>query len=350
MKKLKGIDSQLLLWVKDFLKKRGIEKEEFELMDMEGDGSLRSFFRLRLKNQSFVLTVNPPINAFIEKENISYLKIGKHLKSKGIPVPEIFEYNLRNGWFLLEDLGDSHLQDIEASQKRAILYEKTIEMLFFMQLHGREGFDTNWCYQTKTYNRDMVLKYEAEYFLNEFLINYAGMNPEKEALFKVFHHISDKALVGKGDFFMHRDFQSRNIMVKGENRIYFVDWQGGRLGPLGYDLASLLIDPYMELTENEKGRLYNLYLDFIKTFGSSFVAKFEDSYPYLSLQRNMQILGAFSFLGIKRGKQSFLKYIPSAIRSFQRQLEDLKDPVLSPLQSILEKAKQTTSMSQSVNL
>lgn len=336
-------NTELREWVSNLLKKKTGIKHGFLLDTIKGDGSNREFYRIRHGKRSFILMINHPVNTLLERENISYLKIGKHLREKGLPIPEIMDFELKNGWFILEDLGDIHLQDIPPSKRRDSLYEKVIELLLSMQLKGAEGFKEEWCYQTKLYNRYMMLKYEAEYFLNEFVINFAHLNPEKESLLKAFNYISEMAGIGDNRFFMHRDFQSKNIMLKGGKRPFIIDWQGGRFGPLGYDLASLIIDPYVNLSESEKNRSYDIYLEFMKIRCPQFISGFKRSYPYLAIQRNMQILGAFSYLGLKKGKREFLKYISPAVESLKQLIEEINDPELIPINSTVIQAQEIIS-------
>jgi len=137
------------------------------------------------------------------------------------------------------------------------------------------------------------------------------------------------------DFFLHRDFQSRNIMVSA-GKIGILDWQGGRLGPLGYDLASLLIDPYTELSPHDRNEVYRSYLLLIKEHEPGWIEPFKRYFPYLAIQRNLQILGAFSFLTKIRGKRYFEAYIPAALTTLYELLVQVKDPKLSPLEDIVK--------------
>ena len=114
-------------------------------------------------------------------------------------------------------------------------------------------------------------------------------------------------------------------------KIGILDWQGGRLGPLAYDLASLLIDPYTGLSLRERDEIFQHYLRFLNKYESRLLEPFKKYFPYLAIQRNLQILGAFSFLSKVRGKPFFKDYISPALKSLQHLLEDLKDPQLSPL-------------------
>jgi aminoglycoside/choline kinase family phosphotransferase len=124
-------------------------------------------------------------------------------------------------------------------------------------------------------------------------------------------------------------------MVRGD-RIGIVDWQGGRLGPLQYDLASLLIDPYVGLKEEERMLLYDHYLTLAERRLPGVTKSFSRYYPYLAIQRNLQILGAFSFLGDVQGKKWFLDYIPPALESLERLLEKRDESELHQLTTLIK--------------
>ncbi len=125
-----------------------------------------------------------------------------------------------------------------------------------------------------------------------------------------------------GEFFLHRDFQSRNIMVLADGSFRIIDYQGGRFGPLAYDLASLLIDPYVSLSPALQQKLFDYYgLQLEEKFGLD-TGLLRASYAQLACLRNMQILGAFSFLLLKKGKVFFEQFIPAALMALDRRLQE----------------------------
>jgi len=186
-----------------------------------------------------------------------------------------------------------------------------------MQIRGSEGFDQTWCCQSQSYDRELMLKGEAGYFLREFVRNWMGLSPDEEKLWKEFRWLADQASKAPGRWFLHRDFQSRNIMIK-DGEIRVIDFQGGRLGPLQYDLAALLNDPYVGLDEKIKERLLAHYIDrlieWIELESESFLLY----YDLIAVHRNLQVLGAFSFLSRKKGRRYFEAFIPQAVRSLSR--------------------------------
>jgi len=134
---------------------------------------------------------------------------------------------------------------------------------------------------------------------------------------------------------MHRDMQSRNIMFK-NNNIYFIDFQGGRIGPLQYDLASLLIDPYVELPHLLQAHLLNYSVKRLATIIRIDRDKFCISYKYCAIIRNLQILGAFGYLSRIKGKTYFEKYIPAALKTLKNNLSQCEDAEFPRLMAIVD--------------
>jgi len=331
MVELKTPAEGLKAFVREFLGEPG------SFIPIAGDGSKRSFWRVGDSHSplSFIAMENAPTDDFSKRENAAYLNIGKHLRKKGLPLPEIHRVDLNRGWFLMEDLGDVSLQTAcERAKERISLYAPVVEILFQQQTRGSEGFDTAWTCQTEIYDRQVMRRYEVDYFKGAFLGAYLGFQKEWPELEGSFEHLIEEASKAEKRFFLHRDFQSRNIMIAGE-KIGILDWQGGRLGPLAYDLASLLIDPYTRLPAPEKEEIYNTYLQLLGREQPHRLASFQQSFPYLAIQRNLQILGAFSFLSKVRGKTYFEDYIPGALTSLRDLLEASKDPKLSSLKDLV---------------
>ncbi|HUU40743.1 MAG TPA: phosphotransferase [Desulfatiglandales bacterium] len=330
---------ELKEFFKSYLANIGVEDEGFTWSRLGGDGSNRIFYRLSNNKYSFIIMEHPPAVKNAEKENISYLKIGKHLLSRGIPVARIYKYDLKYGWFIMEDLGERNLQEVTLNSNNLIeIYKKVVELLVEIQLEGREGFDTDWCYQTKRYDEFVMKRLESDYFLTYFLKGFLELKQDLSALRRSFEYLAQHASLANNDFFLHRDFQSRNIMINGDN-IGIVDWQGGRLGPLQYDLASLLIDPYVGLENNHRAILYDYYLKLIEGRIPGISDSFIRYYPYLAIQRNLQILGAFSYLGKIQGKKWFLSYIPPALKSLDGLLESIDETELYPLKKLIRETR-----------
>jgi N-acetylmuramate 1-kinase len=322
----------------EFLNEQGHPPEDLSFQRLAGDGSRRTFWRIAVADPSvsFVAMSNPPDDPVIRRENDAYLKIGSHLRQRGIPVPEIYRHDPASGWFIMADLGTMHLLDVAASANDPLpLYREVARHLLHMQTEGAVGFDPSWCCQTPRYDPSVMLPLEAHYFRDAFLGGYLGISTDRPDLGPAFHCLAEKACQAKGGFFLHRDFQSRNIMVS-KGRIGFVDWQGGRLGPLGYDVASLVIDPYPPLSSGEREAVYRHYVRLVKDRHPGWAENVEATYPYLAVQRNLQILGAFSHLTQVMHKTYFEAYIPGALYSLCGLLNGIADPGVSRLRDLTE--------------
>ncbi|GAB4343481.1 MAG: hypothetical protein Kow0089_19310 [Desulfobulbaceae bacterium] len=305
---------------------RGAGAEIVSVIPVAGDGSRRRFFRLHCEDGKTVMAVAPGDSSRGgHAEAHSAWKIGTHLFRAGVPVPEPLAWDEASGLILFEDLGDTRLHDLRPGEGRGDassfieLYRRVVRELARMQVRGREGFDPAWCWQTPRYDRALMLERESGYFLESFCLDLLGLELDQGEVRREFGILADQASLAEADFFLHRDFQSRNIMVR-EGRVRFIDFQGGRLGPLAYDLASLLIDPYVRLTTGQRDELFDHYLDVLADCIPYDPARFREEYLTLALQRNLQILGAFGFLGGRRGKVFFLQFIEPALDSLEELL------------------------------
>lgn len=332
-----SLDREFKGFIQIFLAEAGEDPQDFDLKAIGADGSKRNFWRVapRESDRTFVAMANPPVEDSARRENLAYLRIGRHLTGKGLPLPRIHTFRLDAGWFVMEDFGSVRLQDAVASgEGRISVYEEVITLLLRLQIQGSEGFSPSWTCQTETYDADVMRRFEADYFRDAFLCNYLGLKKEWPELESPFTHLAGQASRAETRFFLHRDFQSRNIMVT-NGRIGVLDWQGGRFGPLAYDLASLLIDPYTSLSRKEKGAIYETYVRLLAEALPDAVEDVIQTYPYLALQRNLQILGAFSFLTRVQKKPVFAAYLSPALISLRDLLEELHDEKLSPLEELV---------------
>jgi len=331
------MDIKIKEFILDFLRDRNHATESVKFYLVPGDGSKRVFWRITLSvpKSSYIAMANTPFDQTSRRENFAFIMIGKHLHQKGIAIPEIYQHDLKRGLFIMEDMGTISLQQYISSIENPLpIYEKVLEHLFRLQIEGTEDFDTAWCNQTERYDRTVMRQYEADYFKDAYLCGYLGLKKEWPELETAFDHLAETASRANTRFFLHRDFQSRNIIISNDN-IGIIDWQGGRLGPLGYDLASLLIDPYAELSPKQREDVYQRYIYLIKEHNSTWIDSFESYYPYLAIQRNLQILGAFSFLTKIMKKQYFEAYIPPALKTLYDQLHQINNPKLSPLRDLI---------------
>lgn len=324
-------------FIRSFLKELGLPAKKINISQLAGDGSKRLFQRFNIEgiNLSYIIMSNYPYDDYLMRENAAYLEIGKHLFNNGLPLPEIFSFDLNNGLFILQDMGDRNLQqEVHKSHKRLALYEELLEILIRLQVEGRKDFNIEWCCQTAYYDTNLMRQNEAFYFRDSFLKGYMGIKEDLNFLEEAFDNIITIAEKAEREFLLHRDFQSRNIMYTSGN-LSILDWQGARLGPLAYDLASLLLDPYVNLTYDEKSRLYEVYIKMLKELRIKSVDSVERYYPYIAIMRNLQVLGAYAYLSRNQGKSYFEKYIPVALSSLKKMLEDISDSKLSPLTNII---------------
>lgn len=307
---------------------RGLQAQG-ALVRIESDGSTRRFWRVRRKDTSLCIIAAPAGTGEAElAESTAAWHIGNHLRAKGVPVPELYGWDHDSGLLLYEDLGDVRLHELvggtggESSSVRpaADYYHETLTRLATMQVKGAEEFDTAWCWDTPRYDVALMRERESGYFLRAFWQGIVGESvpPGVE---DEFQEIAVQAAKAPADFFLHRDFQSRNIMIKGD-RVRFIDFQGGRLGPLGYDVASLLIDPYAALTLGEQEDFLAVYLKALAAERPGAEEDFMKFYRLLALQRNLQIVGAFSFLYRVRGKVFFAGFIEPSLVALRDRLAE----------------------------
>jgi len=272
-----------------------------------------------------MINSQPPQDRRGVTENDSFLYIARHLGSKGLSVPAIYHHDREKGWFLMEDLGDCRLQTevmgIKGDRRRLIeTYQRVIDVLAIIQVEGRKGFDPARIHNAP-YDQGFMLAWESGYFYRAFLKGYLGLDILDEELKDELEGLARQAAEAPAGYFLYRDFQSRNIMVR-EGGFGLVDFQGGRLGPLQYDLASLLLDPYVELDHGVQKELLAYYLERIQDRAHVDLTGFQEQYPIVALHRAMQILGAFGFLTKVRGLAFFRAYIPPALRSLRTLLQD----------------------------
>ncbi len=300
------------------------------------DGSLRRFCRLiREDGARAVAAAPPPGDAAGLREAKAGWQIGCHLFALGIPVPEPLAFDEASGLLVCEDLGDVRLHDLVLqhgadSAEVVALYQQTVAELAKMQVRGRDNFNPAWCWDTPRYDRQLMLERESGYFLRALCRDLLRLDFDEAALAREFAQLADRAGEADASFFLHRDFQSRNIMVL-DGRVRFIDYQAGRLGPLAYDLASLLIDPYAALPQAMQDELLECYLDALNALLPYSREQFRREYLLLAMQRNLQILGAFAFLSSQRGRPFFRPYIEPALRSLLAKIPAEEYPCLKSL-------------------
>lgn len=314
-------------------------RREMAIKPLAGDGSDRKWYRLAHGDISFVVAdhgIDPlPMEQLppSSREIDSFIHIGTHLNCCRLPVPKILGYDLCSGLVILEDLGDTHLQqvilDIQSQkhdpQKILTWYKTACDLVMNFSIQGQRGFDSAWTCQTPDYSRELILEKECRYFVDAFLKGYLNFEIEFDDLLPPFEFIADQCLTHAFTGLMHRDMQSRNLMVN-RGHLKIIDFQSARTGPLQYDLASLLIDPYVKLDATMKDTLLDHCAKAINHRTGFNENTFKSGYYYCALTRNFQILGAFSHLSRNRGKTWFEPFIRPALETLAVAIHGVEIP------------------------
>jgi len=291
---------------------RRIEKKK-----LKGDGSERQWYRLKAGRHSLIMADHGIRENRSTSEADAFVHIGQHLYHQGVSVPKIHFCDTFCGLVFLDDLGDVNLQQAARSMTHSEslirLYKSVIDQLIKLSLDGGDEFNPAWTYQSARYDQELIIEKECRYFQEAFLNGYLGLGARFEDLAADFASLAQKALQYSNPGFMHRDMQSRNIMIK-NHQVYFIDFQGGRYGPIQYDLASLLIDPYVELPDAIQAKLLDYSVEALSERTAVEPKKFRQCFNYCALTRNLQTLGAFAYLSNIKGKQYFEDYIPAALQ------------------------------------
>ena len=285
-------------------------------------GSYREYFRIYSGNFTAIGVLNTD-----RKENEAFLGFTRHFLKKGLKVPAIEAEDLDHDVYLLSDLGDTTLfsylidnRDEAGFSKRLFdIYKKIVETLPYFQIRGNEGLDYSVCYPRARFDKQSMM-WDLSYFKYYFL-KLAKIPFDEQQLEDDFLRFTDHLLTEISDFFMYRDFQSSNIMLKG-NDLYFIDYQGGRKGALQYDLASLLFDAKADIPASSREMLLDHYLTSLGSWHNIDEKKFRKYYYDFVLIRLLQAMGAFGFRGFYEKKPQFLQSIPYAIKTMDELLKN----------------------------
>lgn len=294
----------------------GVAPGDVKAVPLAGDGSERRFWRFERGAYAVV-----GVSGSDEAENRASLMIGRHLLQAGLPLPEILAADPGAGVFVLEDLGSEHLRDAALRPQGPGLYLEAARLLARFHEKGRLGFNLNWCHQTPYYDRSLVLGREICYFLTHLALGWARFRPspvQREKLAREARRLAALILPGaEEEVLIHRDFQSRNLMVK-NGAVRLIDWQGARLGPAGYDLASLIYDPYAPWARAMASDIAAAYLAARTTLTSARARAVinQDRLTLLGAARLMQALGAYGRLA--PAKPAFAAYIPQALQDLRQ--------------------------------
>lgn len=303
-----------------------LKRGEYTIERLPAAGSNRRYFRIFPKNQLPAPSLIGVIGESIP-ENKAFISIAKTFAKNGIPVPKVIAHSSDCKCYIQEDLGNTSLFDAIANGRKCgefsiqekELLKKTIYMLPIIQHIGATGLDFNVCHPIKEFDNTSIF-FDLNYFKYCYLKG-TGVEFDEVLLESDFHKLAETLLRYNGETFMYRDFQSRNIMLV-DSEPYFIDFQGGRKGPLYYDVASFLWQAKANIPDELRDELIEHYLDSLRQFTPIKKGDFIRVLRHFVLFRLLQVLGAYGFRGNFERKEHFLQSIPAAISSLEKLLDE----------------------------
>lgn len=319
------VKNNLLLLFRQHFRK---EADSFEMLPLSG--SYREYARLAAGDISAIAAWNSDV-----RENRAFLSFSADLRKSGIPVPEIYIISDDMTLYLQEDLGNITLFDFLSKTRtsegfsRTIIdeYKKVLVQLPLIQVKAGKRIDYSVCYPRSEFDKQSMM-WDLNYFKYYFL-KLAKIPFDEQQLEEDFQKFTEYLLSAENQYFMYRDFQSRNIMLK-DNKVYFIDYQGGRRGPLQYDLASLLYDGKADIPAVVRDELFDLYINELEKILPVDRFEFIRFFKGFVMIRIMQAMGAYGFRGFYEKKEHFLKSIPYALDNLDNLLKRLDLPVELP--------------------
>lgn len=294
--------------------------EAEEVTELPSSGSNRRYFRLH-GPQTLIGVSGTSI-----EENRAFIYMADHFRQKGLHVPEVYAQSDDQSFYLQEDLGDTLLFDaIEKGRKSSVfdesektLLRQTITKLPEIQFMGSDGFDFSYCYPQEEFNQRSIL-WDLNYFKYCFL-KATGMEFQENRLEDDFLKMSDVLLRNQSATFMYRDFQSRNVMIR-DGQPWFIDFQGGRKGPVYYDVASFLWQAKAKYPEDLRQELLLDYIEALRKYMPVDEKYFLSQLRHFVLFRTLQVLGAYGFRGYFEKKPHFIQSVPFAIENLRQLLK-----------------------------
>ena len=287
---------------------------DFEVHPLPRSGSDRRYFRIMDRDKSVIGAYNAN-----HEENEAFVGFTEHFMTKSLPVPEIFGYFPDRFIYFLKDLGDTNLYTWLHAKSSITgfdndtnnLYRQILDTLVLFQTRGIEGLDLELCYPHKSFDRQSMM-WDMNYFKYMFLKLIAAPFNERR-LEQDFDMLADFLLEAGQDYFLYRDFQTANIMVV-NNSPWFIDYQGGRRGAPQYDVASLLYDAKIPMSDSDRETLLEYYIRKFCEVSKGSKDSFRGYYTGFSMIRVMQALGAFGFRGLYEQKPTFTESIVPGVR------------------------------------
>ena len=316
--------------------------------ELPSSGSNRRYFRITGDDVTLIGARGTSI-----PENIAFWKMATHFYAKGLNVPKVLAHNDDFSCYLQEDLGNDTLFSLVAEGREKGVYSpaekalivKAIRALPKIQFEGAQGLDFSVCFPQPEFDERMI-SFDQNYFKYCFL-KATGLEFSEIELDKDFHAMSDVLMRSMSDTFLYRDFQARNVMIKyGEP--YFIDFQGGRKGPIYYDVASFIWQAKAAYSEAFKMELIDAYLDALRPYAPIPKQAFLKTLRHFVLFRTLQVLGAYGFRGYFEKKPHFLQSVPYAMENLRRLLKGPFEeyPYLTKILDELTRMKQFSDMNQ----
>lgn len=297
----------------------GFEPER--TVPLGGSASHRKYFRLSGGGRSVI-----GVEGTDADENRAFITLAAHFASKGIRVPEVLgSYGLS---YIQQDLGDTVLYDVAVAGGKfdVPLLEKTISALPAIQVKAAEGLPWEVCYPQESFDSRMV-DFDLNYFKYDYL-KLTGAEFNEVRLQDDFDRLKADLLAVPSGFFLYRDFNARNVMVH-DGEPWFIDFQGGRRGPLYYDVASFLWQARARFPQELREHLLDVYMSSLEQFMPVEREQFMFHMRLFVLFRLLQVLGCYGFRGLWEGKKAFSDSIPPALDLLEAQLPYPEYPYLS---------------------
>ena len=288
-------------------------------------GSNREYYRIKGSTKSSIGVFNKD-----RKENIAFIEYAKHFKGKGLSVPNIYEDDIDNNVYLQEDFGDetlySYIEKISQEDNYLDLIEEklkqTVSLLPEFQYKANQGLNYKLAYPREAFDKQSM-QWDLSYFKYYFL-KLADISFDEQLLENDFQTLIDYLSNVDSDFFLFRDFQSRNIMILEDGNLGFIDFQGGRKGAIQYDLASLLYGSKVDIPHELRNSLIDTYIESAQKHFKIDNIEFKNAFYPFALIRIMQAMGAYGYRGFFENKKIFLKRIPFAINNLSGILKNIK--------------------------
>jgi hypothetical protein len=291
------------------------ESISIELSAIQGRGSDRTFFRLKWNDKDSAILIHYDPNRI---ENTYYADIATFLRDINVPAPRLIRHDPADCLIIMEDLGDTDLWSLRNTpwETRGPLYQKTLTIVHRLHSFPEKDFPSARVRLMEGFGPDLF-RWERDYFRDHLVRNVCGieLGPSFERELEAELLSLAERLAKKKRCLVHRDLQSQNVMIRG-GEPYLIDFQGMRFGSPFYDLGSLLCDPYVDLSSNERDELLSFYYKLLEWDLDWHT--FQNAFWEASAQRLMQALGAYGYLGLEKGLKAYLEHIPAGLRNLHR--------------------------------